>query len=507
MRVAFAAAELTPWVSTGGLGEVAAALPKALAQLGCDVAVFVPLYRQVRQNVGSRGARLIDTGATAQVWIGGHRHDSRVFRIDEGSRQAEAAAAQPAVPGGGSLATYAVDCPALYDRDGVYGHGDDAVRYSNFARVVLYTAHRLLGGHPDIVHAHDWHTALIPLYLEGPLRRALPNTASVLTIHNLAYQGVFPATEIAHLGLDPALLRMERLGFHGGLNWLQGGIAAADAITTVSPRYAEEIRTDHYGENLQGVLGYHQRRLFGVLNGIDTDIWNPATDKHLSAHFDADNMAGKGQCRRAVLAMGNLDGADAHPVFGVVSRFSKQKGLDLVADLVPYLASRSVRLVLLGKGEPALEDRFQRLERDPHFSQFVRVRVGFEPDLAHILQAGADAMLMPSRYEPCGLTQMYAMRYGTVPIVRGVGGLYDTVVPATQRTIEEKTATGFTYEHDTLAGLQWAVDRALDTYYTQQPVWQQLQRTGMTTDFSWRQSAQHYLDIYKMAIRRVARNQ
>ncbi len=503
MRIAFAAAELTPWVSTGGLGEVAAALPKALAKLGCQIAVFVPLYRQVRQNVGSRGARLIDTGVTAQVWIGDHRHDSRVFRIDEGPRQAEIEA-DPADTKSGSLITYAVDCPALFDRDGVYGHSDDAVRYSNFSRVVLYTAHRLLGGHPDIFHAHDWHTSLIPLYLEGPLRRALPNTASVLTIHNLAYQGVFPASEITHLGLDPSLLRMERLGFHGGLNWLQGGIAAADAITTVSPRYADEIRTDQYGENLQGVLGYHSRRLFGVLNGIDTEVWNPATDPFLTSHFDATNLSGKAACRRRVLAMGQLDADDPHPVFGVVSRFSKQKGLDLVADLVPYLASRSVRLVLLGKGEPALEDRFQRLERDPHFAKYVRVRVGFEPDLAHVLQAGADAMLMPSRYEPCGLTQMYAMRYGTVPIVRAVGGLFDTVVPATARTIAEQTATGFTYEHDTLAGLQWAVDRALDTFYGNPPVWRQLQQTGMATDFSWQQSAQHYLDIYAMAQRRVA---
>lgn len=502
MRIAFAAAELTPWVSTGGLGEVAAALPKALAALGHDVAVYVPLYRQVRQSVGTRGARLIDTGAVSHVWMGGHRIDARVFRIADEPRQHALTSGQfEAVrPEHGNVSTYAVDCPVLFDRDGIYGHSDDAARYSTFARAVLNTAHRLLGGHPDVVHAHDWHASLLPLYLEGPYRRLLPRTASVVTIHNLAYQGLFPLHELATIGLDPSFLHPERLEFYGHLNWLKGGIAAADAITTVSPRYAEEIRTPEFGERLDGVLNHHGRRLFGILNGIDTDIWNPAKDKYLSHKFSAKDLAGKDGCRRTVLAMAKMDGNDRHPVLGVVSRLSKQKGLDLLADLVPYLASRSVRVILLGKGEPPLEDRFQALE--DQFPNHVRVRIGFEPDLAHVLQAGADCIVMPSRYEPCGLTQMYAMRYGTLPIVRAVGGLFDSVVPATNRTVAEKTATGFTYDHDTHTGLQWAVDRALEVYYTQPEVWRQMQQTAMAADFSWRTSAQKYVEVYKLALSR-----
>lgn len=499
MHIAFAAAELTPWVSTGGLGEVAAALPKALAALGHQVAVFVPLYRQVRTNVSSRGARLVDTGAVSHVWLGGHRIDARIFRIETGSRADKLQTGEFDAPdlGHGALHTYAVDCPVLFDRDGVYGHSDDAARYSTFARVVLNTAEYLLGGKLDIVHAHDWHAALLPVYLAGPYRHRLPHTRSVLTIHNLAYQGTFPLHELGTIGLDASFLHGELLEFYGHLNWLKAGIATADAVTTVSPRYAEEIRTPEFGERLDGVLKRHAGKLFGILNGIDTAVWNPATDKYLAHKYTAQDMAGKDGCRRAVLRMAKMDGDDWHPVLGVVSRLSKQKGLDLLAELVPYLASRSVRVILLGKGEPPLENRWQELEN--RFHGHVRVRIGFEPDLAHVLQAGADMIAMPSRYEPCGLTQLYAMRYGTLPVVRAVGGLFDSVVPATNRTVAEKTATGFTYEHDTAAGLQWALDRALDVYYTQRDVWRQMQQTAMAQDFSWRTSAHKYVEVYRLA--------
>lgn len=511
LRVAFAAAEVSPWVATGGLGEVAAALPKALAQRGCDVAVYMPLYRTVRTTIATKGARLVDTGAISHVWMGGYRLDSRIFRVvargeplehpawshedeaQEGSTDSD--------PVRGRLRWYAVDCPELFDRDGVYGHADDAARFSTFARAVLNTSHKLLGGHPDIVHAHDWHAALLPVYLAGPYRKLLPHTASAVTIHNLAYQGVFPASELATIGLGPGQFHPDCLEWYGALNWLKGGIATADAITTVSPRYADEIRTVAFGERLEGVLRQHGNRLYGILNGIDNEIWNPAADPYLAKGYDASDLTGKWACRKALLGMARMDPEDRHPVLGIVSRLSSQKGLDLIADLVPYLAARSVRLILLGKGEPALEARYQDLEH--RFHNHVRVRIGFEPDLAHVLQAGADAVLMPSRYEPCGLTQMYAMRYGTVPIVRAVGGLYDTVVPVTARTVAEKTATGFTYDHDTQQGLQWAIDRALDVYYTNPDLWRQLMLTGMGTDFSWSRSADRYLAVYGRALRRV----
>lgn len=510
LRIAFASAELSPWASTGGLGEVAAALPKALAGAGCEVAVYVPLYRTVKTAILQRAGRLIDTGVQSAVWIGGHRLDSRIFRIlgagehpdhpGTWSHPDERPEATP-TQRGGRVRYYAVDCPMLYDREGIYGHVDEPARFSNFARAVLNTSSVLLGGPPDVVHGHDWHAALLPVYLYGPYRHLLPRTAAVLTIHNLAYQGVFSATELATIGLDPALFRPDLLEFHGLLNWLKGGICAADAVTTVSPRYAQEIRTSEFGEKLEGVLRFHERKLYGILNGIDTEVWNPQTDRYLPARYSPKDMAGKGQCRAAVLKMAHMDPNDSHPLFGVVSRLNEQKGLDLVADLVPYLASRSVRLLLLGSGDPALQARFEHLERE--FPQHVRVRIGFEPDLAHVLQGASDAMLMPSRYEPCGLSQMYAMRYGTVPIVRAVGGLADTVVPLTPRTAREHTATGFTYDHDTHSGLQWAIDRALDTFYTDQPSWRALQHTGMTTDFSWDVSAQQYLAVYRHAMVRA----
>lgn len=496
-RVAFAVAECAPWCMTGGLGDVAGALPRALRELGADVAVFLPLYRTVRERIYGRGCALQDTGAVSSVWFGAHRLDGRWFRILE-----------TVVPGSldheGHLPhhvpTFVFDCPVLYDRDGLYGHGDDCARFSTFCRAVLNSSSRLMGGPPDVIHCHDWHTALIPLFLEGPYRRLLPDTASVLTIHNLAYQGVQPAEELATTGLGPEFFTFERLEFYGRVNMLKGGLAAADALTTVSPRYAEEIRTPAFGERLEGVLRAHERRLHGIVNGIDAETWNPEADPHLPAAFNENDLAGKAICRRNLLSGAGMDPDDPHPVFGIVSRFARQKGLDLVAELVPWLAQRSVRLLVLGKGEKWLEEWFQNLALQyPHH---LRVRLGHEPDLAHVLQAGADVFLMPSRYEPCGLSQLYAMRYGTVPIVHAVGGLRDTVGDLSGHGLATGTSTGFRFEHDTVAGLQWATDRALSVFYTEPDIWRQLQRNGMKQDFSWRRSGASYLDVYGQAMAR-----
>lgn len=504
LRVAFAAAECSPWCSSGGLGEVAAALPKALAAEGMDVAAFFPLYREARQQLRERGAQLHDAGTRTHVQVGAHRLTARLWRVIPkepvtipAEDQADPA---PEQRGPGRLVTYAVDCPALFEREGMYGHHDDAARFSFFTRAVLQSASALLGGPPHILHSHDWHTALAPIYLEGPYKNALPRTASVVTIHNLAFQGVFSADELGPAGLSAQSFHPERLEYWGRVNWLKGGIAAADAITTVSRRYAEEIRTPEYGERLEGVLRQHERRLYGILNGIDTDAWNPATDPDLPGHYSRGNMAGKAACRAHVLQMCRMDPADRHPVFGVVSRLTRQKGLDMVADLLPWLASRSVRTVLLGTGEPGLEQRFAELERQ--FWPWLRIELRFDRKLSHQLQAGVDAMLMPSRYEPCGLTQLYAMRYGTVPIVRATGGLFDTVVHAFPSAIADGTATGFSFEGADTAGLQWAADRALDVYYTQPDAWQRIVDNGMRQDFSWARSAEQYVWVYKRALER-----
>ncbi len=488
LKIAYAVAEAAPWCATGGLGDVSGALPQALADLGADVAVFLPLYREVRRKVHSTGSSLQDTGVFSSVRIEAHRVDGRFLRI----------VSPQATPH--SVSVFVFDCPMLFDRDGLYGHGDDCARFSTFSRAVLNCASKLMHGAPDVVHCHDWHTALIPLFLSGPYRRLLPNTASVLTIHNLGYQGVFPASELPIAGVGPEYFTMDRLEFFGRINFMKGGLSTADALTTVSPRYAEEIRTPEFGEHLEGVLRQHAGRLTGILNGIDTATWDPSADALLPHTYSAENLEGKGLCRRAMLSMARMNGDDPHPVMGIVSRFVRQKGLDLVAELVPYLAQRSVRLLLLGQGEHALEQAFQQLENA--YPQNFRVAFAHDAKLAHLVQAGSDATMMPSRYEPCGLTQLYAMRYGTLPIVHAVGGLRDTVVPTTRQTLADGTATGFAYEHDTLDGLKWAVDQALQLYYREPATWRQLQQHGMAQDFSWAKSARQYLAVFQQAVAR-----
>ena len=488
LRVAYAVSEVGPWCTTGGLGEVSAALPSALQAQGLNVAVLMPLYREVRHKVAQRGARLVETNASTGIWIGGHRLEGRFVRIEDPS------APQDAAP------VYAYDCPVLFDREGIYGHGDDCARFTAFSRAVLDCAGTLLGGAPDIVHCHDWHTGLIPLYLDGPYRHLLPYTASVLTIHNLGYQGVVPREQLAVAGIPPEYFHPERVEFYGALNLLKGGITTADALTTVSPRYAQEIRTPEFGEHLDGALRAHGDRLRGILNGIDTEVWNPAHDPLIPTNYDAQHMAGKAECRGNLIAYADWDPSDPHPVFGVVSRFVKQKGLDLVAELVPWLVQRSVRLLLLGQGEPGLTEWFQWLAKE--YPNNVRLRLGHEPAMAHVLQAGCDAFLMPSRYEPCGLSQLYAMRYGTVPIVRAVGGLRDTVVEALPQNLASGKATGFTFFKDDVAGLRGAVDKALDVFYLRPEMWRQLQHNGMVQDFSWRRSAAAYVEVFHAALRR-----
>ncbi len=490
LRVLYVAAECTPWCSTGGLGEVTQALPQALMAAGATVAVCIPLYRDARRKIGERGGRLQDTGATASVWMGGHRLTSRWYRVIPAESDAIASRAP----------TFACDCPQLFDRDGLYGHGDDDARFSTFCRAALSCSAQLLGGKPHVVHAHDWHTALLPLYLAGGYRQLLPRTRSVLSIHNLAYQGLFPANSLPTIGVGPEWFHADALEFYGAVNWMKGGIAAADAITTVSPRYAEEIQTAEFGERLEGVLRRHRGKLTGILNGIDMDLWNPATDPLLPYHFSQDDLAGKAATRRHLLELARMDPDDPHPVFVGVSRLVAQKGFDLVAELIPYLASRSVRFILLGRGSDAMEYQFHELERFhwPHF----RFHPHHDLTLSHVLYAAGDAVLMPSRWEPCGLTQLYAMRYGTVPIVRAVGGLRDTVVHASQHTLGNGTANGFAFEHDTVAGLQWAIDRALDVFYDAPETWRAIQHNGMRRDSAWRGAAEQYLGVYRQILGR-----
>jgi starch synthase len=357
---------------------------------------------------------------------------------------------------------------------------------------VLETAETLMGGPPDLFHCNDWHTALLPVYLETRYRDIYPRSRSVLTIHNLAHQGMVDKAAMPALGLDWSLFTADRLEHWDTLNLLKGGIAFADAVTTVSPSYAQEILTSEQGFQLEGFLRAHVSNLRGILNGTDSDVWNPETDVHLPAQYGADNLVGKRRCRETLLAECGFQGAAERPVLAVVARLVWQKGLDLLADLAPVLVRWNTRLIVLSSGDPVLEERFQSLaERYP---DHIGYKQGFDESLSHRIHAGADMFLMPSRFEPGGLNQKYAMSDGTVPIVHGVGGLKDTVVDCGDNAAD---ATGFVFHTANVEPFGFAVKRALHVFRHDRAMWRRLVLNGMQTDFGWRRSAQTYLDLYR----------
>ncbi|MCB9754962.1 MAG: glycogen synthase GlgA, partial [Myxococcales bacterium] len=453
-------------------------------------ALFIPLYRSVREQVLRRGLELVDTGVVATVPFGLGPERARFFRI--------AGAEGPPV--------FALDAPWRYDRARLYDddaqrpYDDNLHRYALLCRATLEAAPQLLGGVPDVVHAHDWQGALAPIYLRTRYVRQMHRTAAVLTIHNLAYQGVFPGERRHTIDLDPAAFAMERAEFYGHLNLLKGGIAYADSTTTVSRSYADEIRTPQFGCGLDGFLRARARWLLGVVNGVDMREWDPARDDALPANYDREDMSGKLACREALLREFGMRAPIHEPVLGVISRFAGQKGLDLVAELVPHLHRLGARLVVLGSGEAELEDRFRYLART--FSHHLAVKVGYDGPLSRRIYAGADVLLMPSRFEPCGLNQLYAMRYGTVPVVHAVGGLRDTVLDPGDDALMRGEGTGFCFEHPTTQGLLWALDRAVRMYRHAPPAWARLRDNGMRRDSSWAQSAATYLELYQALLRR-----
>jgi starch synthase len=481
LRVVHVASEVTPWAQTGGLGEVVAALPGALAaNRDLDVTVVTPLYRMTR----ARAVKLEDTGVDLAVAFPAAELTARVFRLRSGRVQ-----------------NLFLDCPALYDRDGIYGdedgdYPDNALRFAFLARAALAAGDRLLEGPPDLYLAHDWQGGLVPVYLERAGRPA----RSVMTVHNLAFQGVFEKQAVIDLGLDWSVFTMHGMELYDRASFLKGGMAAADAVTTVSPSYAEEILTPRFGEGLHGFLRYDVRRIHGIRNGIDDTAWDPASDRELPARFSAGDLAGKAACRAA---LGDERGLALQPgelLVGMISRLTEQKGVDLVADLVPELHGLGVRLIVLGSGEAALEQRLEWLAE--RFQHHLSVTIGFDPGLARRIIAGCDAVLMPSRTEPCGLSQMYAMRYGAVPIVNPVGGLRDTVTDPGDDALAEGKGTGFWMEEVSASAMRAALRRATGMRRYQQAGWRRLVEHCMTRDFSWREPAARYLALYRQILSR-----
>jgi len=475
--IAMAAAEALPYAKSGGLADVVGALPAQLARLGHRVLLFVPYYRETR----ARFPHLPRAHQPLDLPFPGHDVRVEILRHE------------PA-PG---VSVLLVREDAAFDRPYLYGspdgdYWDNAGRYALFCRAVLACL-QALGEHPDVIHAHDWQTALLPLYLRQrpDLAGPLAGTASLLTVHNLAYQGVFPASALAYTGIPATLFNPQGIEYYGKVNLLKGGLLYADAISTVSPHYSEEIRTPAFGEGLDGVLRERAAVVHGILNGVDPDQWNPETDPFLPANYSAAAPAGKIRCKEALLQAFGLEGGPAVPLFATISRLADQKGFDLIAAAMPALAARGLRYCILGSGDRHYQDLFTALARA--LPGRIAVRIGYDNALAHLIEAGADCYLMPSRFEPCGLNQMYSLRYGTIPIVRAVGGLIDTVEhfdPA------RGTGTGFVFRDYDVTGLLWGVDQALAAFDRRQD-WARLRANAMAADFSWEASARRYIELYR----------
>jgi starch synthase len=489
MRILHVASEAAPWAQTGGLADVAGALPAALVEADphADVGLLVPMYRGVAERVADAGLAL-DDGAPVTVRFGAYEIAARVRRAGRHR----------------GVALAFLDAPALYDRDGLYvapGGGDYAdnhVRFAALSRAAIDFGEIVFGAAPDVIHAHDWQAALAPVYLrvDPALGPARAHTAAVFTVHNLAYQGRVPKHVTPELGLPWSVFSMHGMEAWDQLCLLKGGLAYADQITTVSPTYAREILTPAYGEALDGFLRHDAAPLTGIVNGIDTHAWDPATDRAIAAPYAAGDLRGKAACRAALLdELAWTD--DGAPIAIVVARMATQKGVDLIADVVPDLAGLGVRLAVLGAGDRALEDRFRWLAGV--FRDHLRIVIGFDVARSRRWYAGADLYLMPSRFEPCGIGQLYAMRYGAVPVVSQVGGLVDTVDDPGDDDLAQGAGTGVRFTPVTADGLRVAIARAA-RLHADRAAWTGLVERGMRRDSSWRDSARRYLDVYRVAL-------
>jgi starch synthase len=476
LRILFATSECAPLVKTGGLGDVSAALPAALKALGLDPRILLPGYRPVLAQL-PKCREVARFAATA---------DFPAARLLQGR-----------TPSGVPL--FALDCSELYDRaGGPYQNEagsdwtDNALRFGLLSRIaaLLGSADSPLGWQPDVVHCNDWQTGLAPAYLRYA---AGARAATLQTIHNLAYQGIFEPQFVAALGLPPECFTPDGVEYYGKLSFLKSGLQFADAITTVSPTYALEIQSEPLGFGLQGLLAARRDCLFGILNGIDIGLWNPATDPLIAGRYDADTLGAKAINKSALQRRLGLAPSPAMPLFAVVSRLTAQKGLDWLLAIATQLLALPAQLAILGSGEPQLERRFRALAQS-HAEQ-VSTTVGFDETLAHLIEAGADAFLMPSRFEPCGMNQMYSQRYGTPPIVRATGGLADTVVDCSPATLADGSASGFVFHDASAEALLAAVERAAGTW-RDSASWRALQRNGMARDFGWEASARRYAAIY-----------
>jgi starch synthase len=469
MRVLFVSSEVAPFSKTGGLGDVTHALPLALAALGHEVRVVTPLYREVpREGLARRGGLTLEFPFGEVDVAAWHR------AADEGVEQVF------------------LEAPLCFDRERPYGYPDDARRFAAFSMGALALT-QASGFEPDVVHANDWQTGLVmPALTLGFAHTPLGRARRVFTIHNLAYQGNFAKAEVQALGLPWSLFVPGGVEFYEHLSFMKAGLVYAQRVTTVSPTYAKEIQTKAGGMGMDGVVRAVAGKLSGILNGVDAREWNPATDVLLPARYSAQDLSGKARCREELLAAWRLQPpAEGMPVFGLIGRMVHQKGADLSQAALPRLLEQGARAVVLGTGDEALQQAWRALAA--RFPGRLGVHVGFEDAKAHLIEAGSDFFVMPSRFEPCGLNQLYSQLYGAVPVVHGVGGLKDTVVD-----LAEADATGVVFGRPTTEALFNALTRAVELYRDARR-YAQVQRRGMTRDFSWAPSARAYVEVYQQA--------
>jgi starch synthase len=487
MRILFLSSEVAPFAKTGGLADVSGSLPAALAQLGHDVRIVMPKYAAV--DAPRWG---LTAGEEIAVRLAG-----REPRFTLWSGRLPETAPDASVPCGFLANAFYFDRPGLYQVEGK-DHPDNLERFSAFSRAVLEVP-RLWRWRPEVVHANDWQTALTLLYLRTHVTRepgAVP-PATLFTIHNLGYMGLFPAEQFPLLDLPRNYFTPETLEFYGKVNLLKAGLLYSTLLNTVSPTYSREIQTPEYGHGLEGVLRARQKELCGIINGVDYTQWSPERDAHLPARYDARDVTGKRTCKRALQKACGLP-VKATPLIGMITRLTAQKGVDLVLDVLDELLQLDLQLVVLGSGDPVLERALQEAaERAP---TKLSVHRAFDEPLAHRIEAGSDLFLMPSKYEPCGLNQLYSLRYGTIPIVRRTGGLADTVVDATPSNLAAGTATGVVFEAASGHALLNAVRLALELY-RQRSIWSQMIAAAMAADFSWDRSAREYVTLYERAVK------
>lgn len=472
-KILFASSETHPLIKTGGLADVAGSLPLALAELGQDVRIIMPNYQAIKNCEPGRYLCTVRVNNCDVNLLETRLPDSNVI-------------------------VWLVDYPPFFNVPG-NPYLDEAgrpwanigERFALFCRIIVEVAmnRAYLDWRADILHCNDWQTGLAPALLS--LEQERP--ATVFTIHNMAYQGLFPGSAYSQLNLPGQLLHPEGLEFHGMLSFIKGGLAYADRITTVSPTYAQEIQTPEFGYGLEGLLAHKQQQLSGIINGIDTTVWDPSSDSYLAHNYTADKLEGKQANKAALQQQLGLPVAADVPLFGLIGRLVEQKGIDLVLNCLAEMTTLPLQFALLGSGDKSIEYRLQEFAR--LYPEKVAVTIGYDERLAHQIEAGADIFLMPSRFEPCGLNQMYSQRYGTIPIVRKTGGLADTVVDALPESIANGTASGISFNDASAAALIEAIKRSLVLFHNPK-IWRQIQRNAMAKDFSWKNSAAQYMALY-----------